>query len=41
MDQHPDVNNTEFLEQYGICSTTEPVGTRALAALDRILKRAP
>jgi hypothetical protein len=41
LDQHPDANNTEFLERYGICSSGEPVGNRALANLNRILEVAP
>jgi len=41
LDQRPDVNNTEFLERYGITSSVDTVEDRALATLERILKAKP
>lgn len=35
LDQYPDVNNTEFLEQYGLCSLDDSVEERAIDLIEK------
>ncbi|MHC1630599.1 MAG: hypothetical protein ACXQTG_06605, partial [Methanoculleaceae archaeon] len=36
LDQHPDINNTEFLEQYGLFKCDGKVCERAIEILDGV-----
>jgi hypothetical protein len=41
LDQAPDVHNTEFLEQFGICKKDSQVADRAVASLEKISGSSP